>query len=87
MESHYNVLFLCTSNSARSIFAEAILDHKGHANFPAYSAGSFPRGAVHPMVLKELEQSGLSSEGLRQTGLRRSKARFSGTKLSSNSNE
>jgi arsenate reductase len=65
MPSHYNVLFLCTGNSARSILAEAILNQKGRPNFTAYSAGSFPKGAVHPMALKLLELSHLPTDGLR----------------------
>jgi arsenate reductase len=62
---HYNVLFLCTGNSARSILAEAILNHRGRPNFTAYSAGSYPKGAVHPMALKQLENSHLPTDGLR----------------------
>jgi arsenate reductase len=65
MPPHYNVLFLCTRNSARSIFGEAILNHKGRPNFTAYSAGSFPKGAVHPVALKQLELSHLPTTGLR----------------------
>ena len=62
---HYNVLFLCTGNSARSILAEAILNRKGTPTFTAYSAGSHPAGAVRPQVLQQLESAGLSTEGLR----------------------
>ncbi len=62
---HYNVLFLCTGSSARSIMAEAILRHKGAPNFTAYSAGSFPSGKVRPEALRQIAESGLSSEGFR----------------------
>jgi arsenate reductase len=65
MEKHYNVLFLCTANSARSIMAEAILNRKGRPNFSAYSAGSHPAGLVRPEALKQIESSRMSTEGLR----------------------
>jgi arsenate reductase len=61
---HYNVLFLCTGNSARSILAEAIMNRKGAPNFTAYSAGSHPAGAVRPEALRQLQMAGLSTEGL-----------------------
>ena len=61
----YNVLFLCTGNSARSIFGEALLNHVGEGRFRAYSAGSTPRGQVHPMTLDTLRKAGISTEGLR----------------------
>ena len=61
----YNVLFLCTGNSARSILAEAILNKDGAGRFHAFSAGSFPKGAVHPEALKLLEELGYPTDGVR----------------------
>jgi arsenate reductase (thioredoxin) len=61
----YNVLFLCTGNSARSILAEAILNDRGKGRFTAFSAGSHPKGTVHPMALTVLDRMGLPTEGLR----------------------
>jgi arsenate reductase (thioredoxin) len=65
MKEHYNVLFLCTGNSARSIMAEAILNFKGSPRFTAYSAGSHPSGAVRAEALKRLEAAGIPTQGLR----------------------
>ncbi len=62
---HYNVLFLCTGNSARSILAEAILNHRAAGAFTAYSAGSHPSGIVRPEALRQLESAGLSTAGVR----------------------
>ncbi len=61
----YNVLFLCTGNSARSVLAETILNHTGKGRFKAYSAGSHPNGQVNPYAIKYLQQQGLPTEGLR----------------------
>ncbi len=61
----YNVLFLCTGNSARSILGEALLNHVGGGRFRAFSAGSRPKGQVHPMSIEVLENAGISTEGLR----------------------
>jgi arsenate reductase len=65
MPEHYNVLFLCTGNSARSIMAEAIMNYKGRPNFTAYSAGSHPSGAVRTEAIRQLENAHLPTGGLR----------------------
>jgi arsenate reductase len=59
----YNVLFLCTGNSARSIMAEAIMNRKGAPNFTAYSAVSHPAGVVRPEALRQIESAGLPADG------------------------
>jgi arsenate reductase len=61
----YNVLFLCTGNSARSILAESLLNTLGHGKFRAFSAGSFPKGQVHPIAFELLKRMNLPAENLR----------------------
>jgi arsenate reductase (thioredoxin) len=67
-EHTYNVLFLCTGNSARSILAESLLNHWGRGRFRGFSAGSHPKGEVHLIALELLEQLRLPIEGLRSKG-------------------
>jgi arsenate reductase (thioredoxin) len=64
-EKPFNVLFLCTGNSARSILAEALINHWGRGKFVGFSAGSSPKGAVHPIALELLKHMKMSTEGMR----------------------
>jgi arsenate reductase len=61
----YNILFLCTGNSARSILGEALLNWLGQGRFRGFSAGSHPKGEVHPLALRALAEAGYSTQGLR----------------------
>jgi arsenate reductase (thioredoxin) len=68
MAEPYNVLFLCTGNSARSIMAEAILTKLGAGKFRAYSAGSHPKGRVHPQAVRLLQSLGYDTSAFRSKG-------------------
>jgi arsenate reductase len=65
MKDHYNVLFLCTGNSARSIMAEGILNYTGKPRFTGYSAGSHPSGVVRVEAIARLDEAGIPTQGLR----------------------
>lgn len=64
-DKSFNVLFLCTGNSARSVFAECLLNRHGRGRFKAYSAGSQPKGEIHPYTLAELARNNYDVSGLR----------------------
>jgi len=64
-QTPFNVLFICTGNTARSILAEGLLNHLGKGRFVAHSAGSFPKGVVNPYALQVLEKQGMSTAGAR----------------------
>ncbi len=68
-EHPYNILFICTGNSARSILAELLINHWGRGRFKGYSAGSYPKGSVHPSALDLLGSLDLPTEGLRSKSL------------------
>lgn len=65
MQTPFNVLFLCTGNSCRSVMAEVALNHLGGGRFSAYSAGSQPKGEVHPRALQVIAAAGMAVDGLR----------------------